>query len=67
MNKTMMVLGLGLTAVAAWLIDLGLRQCQEEMFAVPCPESYYGLSIFIALTLGLTSIVISLSRNSKRT
>lgn len=61
MNKRLTVLGFGLILVAIWLIDLGLRQCQEERYAVPCPESYYGLGVFIVLTLGLTFIAISIS------
>ena len=65
MNNKMMVLGFGLIAVAVWLIDLGLRQCKDESYAVPCPAPYIGLSVLITLTLGLTSVAISVSRNSK--
>ncbi|HUO41339.1 MAG TPA: hypothetical protein VMU35_00060 [Methylomirabilota bacterium] len=61
MIKRLLPLGFGLIAVAVWLITLGLRQCQEEGYLVPCPESYYGLSIFILLTLGLVSLAISIS------
>ena len=57
----LLLLGFGLVAFAVLLIDLGFRQCQAEGFVGPCPESYYGLSVFITLTLGLVAIAISVS------
>ena len=65
MSKKLTILGLGFIIVALWLIELGLRQCQEESYVVPCPEPYIGISVLIALTLGLTSVAISVSGNSK--
>jgi len=60
MSNRLLVLGFGLIAFAIWVIYLGLRQCQEEGFVGPCPESYYGLTVFITLTLGLLAVAISL-------
>ncbi|HMK83369.1 MAG TPA: hypothetical protein VK503_06595 [Candidatus Bathyarchaeia archaeon] len=66
-RRSLTIIGIVLVAAAILIFSSALSKCLPEPVQLTpgaqCPEAYYGLSATALLTLGLTSLAISLSIN----
>jgi hypothetical protein len=62
------MIGIVLIALAVLIVAAGVSKCFPEPVQLTpgaqCTEAYYGLSVTVLLTLGLTSLAISLSKET---
>jgi hypothetical protein len=64
-RRLLTMIGIILIAVAILIVTYSVSKCFPEPVQLTpgaqCPEAYYGLSVTTLLTIGLTSLAISLS------
>jgi formate hydrogenlyase subunit 3/multisubunit Na+/H+ antiporter MnhD subunit len=64
-NRKLTLIGIVLLGLGIWLAATTVGKCLSEASSWPsgvqCPVAYVGLTIFVLLTLGLTSLAISVT------
>jgi hypothetical protein len=66
-RSVLILIGTVLTGAGVWLVTSSVYTCLSQPYlsiglGSQCPAAYVGLTVFVLFTVGLTALVIGLSR-----